>query len=202
MAWGGLVQADNCLTITNTNQTAQLSPVDNFDCTSVWGLLKNSGKFTDLKFPSNSSSTSDFYPGFCYVSNRDIPAKLITTSGQSIPVNVESYSAWTSEFKPSLLQNYGYPMTFVDNMATVITEWVVKNNKNKILGTVFTRDSVDLNLGSEQDIIVAGAGYFVGAKGAVRVNTSPEIMPDAQGNPVATGNLNITGIYGKMCLPS
>lgn len=176
--------ADNCLKIGNPEApfTPGLITAVTDNCLSAAKTLAASGKFPDI-FPA---LVAPKLWGLCYVSTSDIPARL----GKN-PVSISTVSAWTTEFYPMLIPGG------TDNLGSVITQWVVKDSGNKVLGNIYTHDTVDLSynssgIASELNVIIAGTGKLTGAKGAVRVSSKP----------ISPSDVEIESVSGTLCLPA
>lgn len=185
--------ADNCATIKGGAEINQPSAgVLVFgNCIDTWSKLGTSGRFPDIF----ASTPAKLIPGLCFVSSdptapSPISPGFIAAQLNNTPVNVSTASAWTTEFLPAA---FGLGN---DNMGTVLSQWVVRDSKYRLLGTLYTRDAIDLQSSSEYDAIVGGSGKFQGARGAVRVDS--HIVPSSTGQ---IEQVVIDNINGTVCVP-
>jgi hypothetical protein len=152
--------------------------VTQVDCSAVVTTLSASKQFPDILAGAHPKTL-----GLCFASNGAIP---ITIGDQT--VNISTVSAWTNQFLPLPLGG--------DTLAGVITAWTVTDfYSKKMLGHIFTRDTLDIVHSTEQDIVIGGSNKYDGAKGALRLDSESIIV-----NGVATG-AQINAISGEICLP-
>lgn len=159
-----------------------LVPASLEQCNAVWGSLQASRKFPHIF----TAEQTRLYPGLCYVStDAGIAGKLGDT-----PVTIATASAWTTDFYPTLIGGS-------DSLASVITQWSVKNSKNKKLGKVYTTDVIDVLNSIEADIVVGGNDNFEDAKGTLKVESETMENPLGANLPPL---VKITNISGTLCL--
>ena len=147
-----------------------------FNCAPVVSALKYSKQFPSVF----AEDTPRLFTDLCFVSTPE----GIRASIDEREVIIHSASAWTTDYNPSL---FGGP----DNTGSVITQWTVIDADTEFpLGKVFTMDTINLIDSTELDTIVGGTGWFLGLKGAIRINSTLE---------PSTGRVNISSIAGTVC---
>lgn len=142
---------------------------------SVLGSLSGSNLYPEI-----FSSTPARILGICFLSDAPISAAIGTTQ-----VKASTGSAYTSEIVPG-----------AGGLATVATEWAISDaHTNKILGSVYTHDTINLSTGVELDVIVGGSGLYKGAHGAFTVQSIP--VPPYDGTA-----FQVASITGPICFPT
>lgn len=165
------------------------------ECSTVQNTLKSSGRFPNIFTPQGTNLLP-----LCFVSNANDPYAVTNGVHAKIgsrAVTINSLSAWTNDFTPNL-PDYPFYIYGSDNAVGVITQWIVRADDNgKILGKVFTTDTIVTNqlltsgYAGEQDVVIGGTDKFSGVKGSIRI--------DAQVNQ--QGLPEIKGLTGKLCIP-
>jgi hypothetical protein len=175
------VKADpNCQPITAT--ALQIDPVD---CSQVLPQLQASGQFPDV-----FAGAGKIF-GVCYMAKGPVAAQIGNT-----PVTItNTLSAWTTDFVPTRFGGH-------DNLATVVTQVTVTGPYGVLSANYFTRDTIDLSgidsgtsaTANEEDVIVGGDSYLLGARGTYRV-ASTVMGVGLNGLPIVA----LTSLTGIIC---
>lgn len=177
--------ADICMEVKTENTAADISPIGQLeiaDCKDIWTTLKASHKFPGIFW-----QTPPKLLDLCYVSSPEsIRAKLGSTD-----VLVTSKSAWTSDLIPNPAGG--------DFLANIISEWTIRNSiNNSVIGKIYSMETLDVVNAKELSVIISGSGKLSGAKGSIRIHSTPlEIDPLTQ----TVTLLEINHLSGNLCIP-
>jgi hypothetical protein len=183
--------ANGCNNLTTSNagqlnnasiKPAQCSNPNNQ--TDPLGVLNLSNKFPDVTY-LNVNNTNPGFVGVCYVSNGPINNILW---GNKVLTIQQTVSAWTDSS-----DTFGLPYLFggQGQIGTVATQWTVSDSQGNNLGKIYTRDTINIITGHEDDIIIAGTNVFADAKGTIKLSSVPN-----------GANINIYAISGEVCIPN
>ncbi len=168
----------NCRALGESNIGGVLLPQAN--CAAIAQTLNASGQFPDIF----SVSPPKLLPVCFATPPSGIPFMIGTES-----YNISTMSIWTNEFLP-----YFPPLlTGPDQLASVITQWQIKNPFGTLVGTFYTHDTADLLNFTELDVIIGGLAGLDDIKGALRVNSHPVIISASQ------FYISIDSISGTIC---
>lgn len=125
------------------------------------------------------------YDGSCYVSDE---TQTINVLWGSKPITIKTVSAWTKDFN-----TFDLPYIFggTGTVGTVATQMTVFNNYGKYIGQIYTSDTINLvkNGAPEVDVVTSGSGYFDGARGSIKITSSP-----------GSNGIVIESIEGTLCV--
>jgi hypothetical protein len=168
----------SCQDIANyTPFTAALVPTA---CVGIESILQSSGRFQSVNYGINNIH-------LCYASQAPIS---VTLGGNQ--VTITTISSWTDNsdvFGTPFIP----PFNGTSSIGTVATQLTVRNDHNIAIENIYTRDTINLMNGWEEDIIVGVA--------LLPSNVSINVVGDikVESYPQNNGSVLIADLKGRIC---